>query len=437
MNDQKNKTPIHDFLLTYKSKSPIRCHMPGGKENPLDITEIDGADSLFESSGIIKSSEETAASLFGAGKTLYSCGGSTLAIQTMLALAKACNPHKNRVAASRYCHKSLVSACILLDLEIDWITPSSFLSCEISPKAAEMAITDSTLCVFAQSIDYYGGECDIAALSEVCKSRSIPLLVDNAHGAYRVFTQNHPLLLGADLTADSAHKTLPCLTGGAYLHINKNAPEFFSERAKEMMSFFGSSSPSYLILDSLDLCNRHIALEKDKAENTMEQIKRLKADLSNIGAVLRQSDPMRITIDAEKWGYSGFDLSRALADHNIICEYADQKYTVLLFSTAQPLSDFPKISAAFRKIPKKAPFETALPSLSVPEPAAPLAKAVFSPSEEISLNNAEGRICGAIIAPCPPCVPVIMPGEIFTEKEISALKIWEVKKVRALLDTPK
>lgn len=430
MNDIK--TPIHDFLLNYKSGSPIRCHTPGGKENPLDITEIDGADSLFESDGIIKSSEETAAALFGAARTLYSCGGSTLAIQTMVALAKAYRPEKKRVAASRYCHKSLVSACILLNLDIDWIEPASFLSCEISPKALETTLTPSTLCVFVQSIDYYGGQCDISALSRVCKAHGIPLLVDNAHGAYRVFTRNHPLLQGADLTADSAHKTLPCLTGGAYLHINEDAPEFFSERAKEMMSLFGSSSPSYLILDSLDLCNRHISVEKEKAENTMEHIKRLKEDLSNTGIVLRESDQMRITVDAEKCGYSGFELSKALAENNIICEYADQKYTVLLFSTAQPLTDFPKISAAFKNIPKKAPFETPLPTLSIPERAMPLTKAVFSPSKEIPLDNAEEKICGAITAPCPPCVPVIMPGEVFTEKEISALRMWGVKTVRVL-----
>ena len=406
--------------------------MPGGKENPIDITEIDGADSLFECSGIIRSSEENAAALFGANKTLYSCGGSTLAIQTMLALAKAYRPEKKRVAASRYCHKSLVSACILLDLHIDWIEPASFLSCEVPPKAVEDAVASSTLCVFIQSIDYYGGQCDISALSQVCKSHNIPLLVDNAHGAYRVFTQNHPLLQGADLTADSAHKTLPCLTGGAYLHINKDAPSFFSERAKEMMSLFGSSSPSYLILDSLDLCNRHIFLEKEKAENTMEQIKRLKENLSNMGAVLRESDPMRITVDAEKYGYSGFDLSQALAENNIICEYADQKYTVLLFSTAQPLTDFPKILAAFKNIPKKTPFETPLPTLSIPKRVMPLTKAVFSPSKEIPLDNAKEKICGAITTPCPPCVPVIMPGEIFTDKEISALRMWGVKTVRVL-----
>ncbi len=425
-------TPIHDFLVGYANENPVRCHMPGGKSTPFDITEIEGADSLFECEGIIKESEENAASLFGSAKTLYSCGGSTLAIQTMLALAKASNPSKNRVAASRYCHKSLVSACVLLNLEIDWIKPSSFLSCIVSSDSAEGAITDSTLCVFAQSIDYYGGECDIAALSQICKKHSIPLLVDNAHGAYKVFTHNHPLQQGADLTADSAHKTLPCLTGGAYLHINKNTPKIFSERAKEMMSLFGSSSPSYLILDSLDLCNRHIALEKEKALNIMDKIKGLKADLSHIGYTLRKSDLMRITIDAEDYGYSGFDLYEKFADNNIVCEYADQKYAVMLFSTDQPLSDFTKILAVAKKIPKMPPMQGEKVYVPVPKSVIPLSKAVFSNTELIPISQAENKICGAITAPCPPCVPVVMPGEIFTAEAVKALKAWGVEKARVV-----
>lgn len=425
-------TPIHNFLVGYANRNPVRAHMPGGKFTPFDITEISGADSLFECDGIIMRSEENAASLFGAAKTLYSCGGSTLAIQTMLALAKANDPSKNRIAASRYCHKSLASACILLDLNIDWIESSSFLSCKISSDMAEKAITDSTLCVFIQSIDYYGGECDIAAISQICKKHAIPLLVDNAHGAYKVFTHNHPLMLGADLTADSAHKTLPCLTGGAYLHISKNAPEFFSQRAKEMMSLFGSSSPSYLILNSLDLCNLHIALEKKKAKTIMEKITELKANLVEVGYSLRESDLMRITIDAEKYGYSGFALCKKFEEQNIICEFADQKYIVMLFSTDQPLEDFTKILAAAEKIPKLQPMHGKDIFISLPKAVMPLKEAVFSETELISINSAEGKICGAITAPCPPCVPVIMPGEAFSSDAVRALMDWGIEKVRVV-----
>ena len=428
-------TPVHDFLKAYSAENPVRCHMPGGTRNDFDITEIDGADSLYESTGIIRSSEENASKLFGSASTLFSCGGSTLVIQTMLAAAKAAYPNKNRVAASRFCHRSLVSACALLGLEIDWIAADSFLSCSISVKSAEEKINDRTLCLFVQSIDYYGGECDIADLSLLCKARKIPLLADNAHGAYLVFTPFHPLKQGADMTADSAHKTLPCLTGGAYLHISKNASKAFSafsERAKELMALFGSSSPSYLILDSLDLCNRHIAEEKERAEQIFTEVKKLKTSLMSVGYKLCKSDLLRITIDACKYGYSGTELSSLLRKNGVSAEHADGRYVVLLFSTGQHMTDFPRILEAARKIARKPETEYSEPVLSLPTAVLAPRDALFSPSEEIPLSEAEGRVCASISCPCPPCVPLIMPGELFTASAVELLKVYGVEKVRVV-----
>lgn len=426
------KTPIHDFLVSYCAEKPVRCHMPGGKKTPFDITEIEGADSLFESDGIIKQSEMNAAGLFGAGKTLFSCGGSTLAVQTMLASVKALYPEKSRVAASRYCHKSLISSCVLLGLEIDWIKPEGFLSCNIDSEAVKEKINKDTLCVFIQSIDYYGGECDIEKISVVCKEKNVPLLTDNAHGAYLVFTGNHPLKRGADMTADSAHKTLPCLTGGAYLHISKNAPEELFGIGKNMMSLFGSSSPSYLILDSLDLCNDFISEEKEKAEIVFSEIQNLKSELKRAGYILKKSDMMRITIDACQYGYSGFELNKEFKKRHIVCEYCDSRYLVLLFSAAQPLSDFPKILKAALSIPEKTKKQCREAFFFIPPIALKPWEAVFSPYEIIPVEMAAKRICGGIICPCPPCVPLIMPGEVFTDDIVYALKSYGVNKVKAV-----
>lgn len=425
-------TPIHDFLQTYAEENTVRCHMPGGKATPFDITEIDGADSLFESGGIIKASETNAAKLYGAADTLFSCGGSTLSVQTMLALAKAYNPGKNRIAASRFCHKSLLTSCILLGLEIDWIYPDEYLSCKIRPQSVKDKINEDTLCVFAQSIDYYGGESDIKGISEVCGEKNIPLLVDNAHGAYKVFTDNHPLSLGADMTADSAHKTLPCLTGGGYLHISKNAPSFFSERAKETMSLFGSSSPSYLILDSLDLCNRHISDEKEKAKQVFDEIKGLKSALVKIGYTLKESDPMRITIDANAYGYSGFALSEELRKRGIAAEFSDIRYIVLLFSTAQPLNDFPRILKAAENIAPLSPISPIAVSLPVSVFAMPPREAFFSFNERVPVEKSINRICADINTPCPPCVPLVAAGEVITQQTAEMLKLYGVKNIKVV-----
>lgn len=428
------ETPIHDFLLSYAAENPVRCHMPGGKEQPFDITEIEGADSLFESSGIIKRSEMNAAGFFGAGETLFSCGGSTLAIQTMLACAKTMFPEKNRVAASRYCHKSLVASCVLLGLEVDWIEAESFLSCEISPKNAEEAIREDTLCVFVQNIDYYGGECDIKGISEVCKRKRVLLLVDNAHGAYLVFTDRHPLRLGADMTADSAHKTLPCITGSAYLHVSENAPKGLSKRAKELMGLFGSSSPSYLMLDSLDLCNRFIAEKADYAKMIFDEIKALKSRLEALGFKLRKSDLMKITIDACEYGYSGFELSAQLRERGVSAEYADRRYTVLLFSVSQDIQDFERVFKAASDIPRREKIEYNEPTFKLPPVAMTAREAVFGNSDEVRLENACGKVCGSIICSCPPCVPVIMPGEVFTEEIVKVMAEYGIGNVQCIID---
>lgn len=425
-------TPIHDFLTAYSAKSPVRCHMPGGKSNPFDITEIEGADSLFESEGIIRSSEEAAARLFGAAKTLFSCGGSTLSIQTMLALAKAYSPRKNRVAASRYCHKSLLAACVLIGLDIDWIYPGEYLSCKVSPDSVKEKITDDTLCVFVQSIDYYGGESDIKGISSVCLEKNVPLLTDNAHGAYLVFTGRHPLALGALMTADSAHKTLPCLTGGGYLHISGAAPKLFSERGKEMMSLFGSSSPSYLILDSLDLCNLHIEREKERAHRVFEKTAELKSALSGLGYIIKESDLMRITIDANACGYSGSELAEEFRKNGVESEFSDFGHTVLLFSTAQPFEDFGKILKAAEKIRRLPPITAKAPIIVRAKSVMSPREAVFGQTEIIDAKKSVGRICADISTPCPPCVPLVMAGEEINGEAAEMLVRYGVRKIRTV-----
>ena len=425
-------TPIHDFLTAYAEKSPVRCHMPGGKSTPFDITEIEGADSLFESGGIIKDSENNAARLFGAGKTLFSCGGSTLSIQTMLALAKAYSPDKNRVAALRYCHKSLLTACVLLGLYIDWIYPEEYLSCKVNPEKVKEKITSDTLCVFAQSIDYYGGESDIKGIAEVCREKKVPLLVDNAHGAYLAFTDRHPIALGADMTADSAHKTLPCLTGGSYLHISVNAPDIFFKRAKELMSLFGSSSPSYLILDSLDLCNKHIDEEKERAQRVFDEIKKLKSALYGLGYTLRDSDAMRITVNANAYGFTGFGLAEELRKNGVESEFSDFGHTVLLFSTSQPFGDFGKILKAAEKIKSLPPISPEFPIKITAKTAMSPREAVFAETETAKTEKAIGRVCADLNTPCPPCVPLIMAGEEIDKAAAEMLKRYGVERVRVV-----
>ena len=424
-------TPIHDFLDSYAKSGTVRLHMPGNKGlgMPFDITEINGADELFDCHGIIRASEKNTARLFGAAETCYSCGGSTLSIQAMI--YAACEKSgKRKIAAGRYSHKSLINAAILLGADVEWIYPETFLGCEISPEKVGAAIDDDMAAVFVNSVDYLGGTSDIRALSGVCKDRGVLLLADNAHGAYKVFTGDHPIALGADMCADSAHKTLPALTGSAYLHL---ADSTYFEAAKAGMALFGSSSPSYLMLDSLDLCGRYIAEERKAALETVERIRELKRELASDGIPMKLSDDMRITVDANAMGYTGHGLAQMIRERGAECEMGGLGYAVMLFSVVQPVEDFVKIREIMRSIPLRKPKERAVMPVIKPEKVMTPREAYFSRKERVTVSEAVGRICADVCSPCPPCVPIVMPGEVISDEAAGALGAYGVDDISVVI----
>ena len=226
-------TPICDFVKRYAQSDSMRLHMPGHKGKPfigcesLDITEIEGADVLYHAEGIIRESEDNASRLFGTAKTFYSAEGSSLCIRAMVYLAKlyAGSVGKPpRIIAARNAHKTFITAAALMDMDVKWLysLDSSVLSCRIDFAELERMLASlSPAAVYITSPDYLGNIADIKAIAGLCHKYKSILMVDNAHGAYLKFlnTPAHPIDSGADIVCDSAHKTLPALTGGAYLHI--------------------------------------------------------------------------------------------------------------------------------------------------------------------------------------------------------------------------
>lgn len=425
-------TPICDFLEQYTAEKKLRLHMPGhkGAENPHDITEIFGADSLYDSDetgGIISQSEQYAAKIFGAEKTIYSCGGSTLAIQTGLAILKSRGV--KTIAASRYSHKSLACAAATLGLNIKWLYPEKYLSADVTYDANALRGVDA---LFVTNIDYYGGTWRFIR-------PNIPVLIDNAHGAYLKFVDKrqfgteylHPMELGYPLmSAESAHKTLSVLTGGAYLHF---AAGFDSSRAKEMMSLFGSSSPSYLILESLDRLNDKIAADYRAVNRSCELVKNLKDSLTEAGIPLAKSDPLRITIEAREWGVTGNDFAAQLRSSGIECEMSDENRVVLLFSSETTQADIERAKIGILFVKQGDP----LPQKEYPVIRAtadiPIYEAMFKPQKVVAIENARGEVCAGLKAPCPPCVPLVMPGEIIDHNIVDALKCYGVKEI-AIID---
>lgn len=436
------KTPICDFVEKYKSSNSIRLHMPGhkGKAHPNDITEIDGADALYTASGIIKKSEDNASRLFGSYKTLYSTEGSSLCIKAMLHLAKMYKKVKGRgyVIAGRNAHTAFISASILVDFDIKWIYPKndkSYLSCEIEPNELDKMLSSASelpFAVYVTSPDYLGNVCDIEGIANVCKRHNVILIVDNAHGAYLKFMEKsaHPLDLGADMCCDSAHKTLPVLTGGAYLHISKNAPKFFSEHGKSVMCIYGSTSPSYLILQSLDKANEYIENGyRDRLFSLTDKLDKIKKSLIECGYSLVGNEKTKLTVNTKAYGYLGTDFAKALMKNNIISEFYDNDFVVLMLSSENTDEELDYLHSVLKSIPKKAEIKKQELIYAPLEIALSPREAYFSEKVLISVDNSLNCIYAGTTISCPPAVSLAVCGEKINQSTIDLFKYYGIVNV--------
>ncbi len=446
-------TPIFDFVSQYVKNGTSRFHMPGHKGHPYlgceerDITEIDGADVLYAPDGIIAESERNATALFKTGHTFYSAEGSSLSIKAMLALAVSDARPQGRplVLAARNVHKAFVYAAALLDLDVAWMYPSvgsHLCSCILTPDEVERAIIQGAThpaAVYLTSPDYLGQCADIEGIARVCHKHGVPLLVDNAHGAYSAFLSpsRHPIALGADLCCDSAHKTLPVLTGGAYLHLSTEALQRYGlEKVRHALSLFASTSPSYLILQSLDLCNRSLSdgyTERLKA--CIERTEQLKETLVSLGYEPEQTEPLKLVICAKRYGHRGSTLAAHLRQHRIECEYADEDYLVLMITPELTETDFLRVESAFASLPptaKECPQDasTYLPLRC--EAVLSARQAIFSPYETIPTEQAAGRICACPTVSCPPAIPIVVSGERIPSEAIDLFARYGISSVAVI-----
>lgn len=437
-------TPVFDFLKKYSDSNVSRLHMPGHKGSgdifaeKYDITEIDGADVLYNPSGIILESENNASELFKTAHTFYSAEGSTLCIKAMLSLATV--GKNKKILAVRNVHKAFIYGAALLDLEVDWLYPDSckhICSAVVTADALRKKLSEYSelpAAVYVTSPDYLGNLQDIEALSKVCREYDLPLLVDNAHGAYLGFIDDslHPIHKGAAMCCDSAHKTLPVLTGGAYLHIAKDNEHFCNE-ARRYLSVYASTSPSYLILGSLDRCNAYLDSGfKGELEAVCKTALELKRYISQTGWTLIGDEPLKITVHCSSRSYQGETIAKILKDFSVQPEYYDRDVVVLMLSVNTDIKAIDRIKQAFTTIKAGENRQINEVTFGASRKVTSIRNAVLLPQETVYVENAVGRVCGAPMTLCPPAVPPVISGELITEDAVKLLKHYGIEYIDVL-----
>lgn len=442
-----SKTPVCDFIKKYR-ETKARFHMPAhkgaGKIFEDDITEIDGADVLYSPHGIIAESKKNASEIFDSKATFFSTEGSSLCIRAAVWLvnAYAKNQRKSlKVLALRNVHSSFISACALCGVEPVWLyagaddCDENVITCRVNEDLLRRAIkAEKPTALYVTSPDYLGYRSDIGLFSKICHEENVLLIVDNAHGAYLKFVdkKSHPLDLGADISIESAHKTLPCLTGAAYLHIGKNAPDFFIKNANFALNLFASTSPSYLIIASLDGFNLRAETYGDEILKTIAKVDKLKTSLLKKGYTLWGNEPLKMTVLAKKYGYYGNEIAEILRKSGIYVEFYDKDFVTLMFSPCNKDEDFVSLENAFLKIDRKNLITEIPPKVLKGEKVLSIRDATFAPFSEVEVQNAENEILSGLIVSCPPAVPVLICGERVTKEAIKAFEYYGVEKIRVV-----
>lgn len=421
-------TPLYDAIRAYAAQKPTRFHMPGHKGSflpvpelqsiaPLDVTEVEPTGDLFSGGEPFDTAQKLWAERFGMDNCLFLTGGSTLGLHAALALF--CRPG-DQVLIDRGCHRAVYNALALLDLEPVYL-PRPWRAGEgiagpISPTDVENLLDShpnvKTVCITSPT--YSGVLSDVKELSHIIHARGGNLIVDGAHGAHLPFL-GVDAFSGCDALICSAHKTLPALGQSALLFTNGVDPR----RVRQMTSVFGSSSPSYPMMISLDCARDYL---DGKGTEEYRRVARRTAALRAAFPSLQEGelrlDPTRLTLISP----DGNALAQALEGENIWPEMADSGHVVLILTAQDSEDDLHRLEEALQRHRDLLGTPPILPPPPMPKPVHSLREALFAPVERLPLENCLGRIAAGQLAPYPPGVPVVAPGEVIGEKELAYLR---------------
>lgn len=446
---------LYEKLEEYCSSDYYPYHMPGHKrrlfgEGPqdwirTDITEIEGFDNLHQPEGILQELQEHTAKLYGAKESFYLVNGSTCGI---LSSVSAALPEGGHLLIVRNCHKSVYHAAYLRKLTLSYLYPEvikEYDICEaVTAKQVCQALSEQSNvgAVLIVSPTYEGRIAPVAEIAKIVHEKGIPLIVDEAHGAHLGFQKpwaKNSCQQGADLVIHSVHKTLPAMTQTALLHVNGTLID--RERLRRFLHIYQTSSPSYILMASIDNALRLVESEGSSLftsfrRNWEAMLARL-SSCSCLKFLPRKGeihDIGKLVISTHETGLSGQQLyDMLLNEYHLQLELAAGQYCLAMFTIGDEAEGFRRLTEALLEIDSRLcchrkRYETPIVEYgdsdmrhSVPMP---LYKAWELPIEKCPIESAVGRMAGEFIMLYPPGIPVLVPGEVITLDCIHRISEW-------------
>jgi lysine decarboxylase len=442
------ETPRTAFTVPGHKQKAYRLDAGLGAVVDSDTPLYGGLDEIKLTEGTLKKAEELAASLWGADYARFSTGGSTHANQAIiLALGKP----GDKVAITRTAHRSVLSALVLTGLEPIWLTPeideATGIPTGIPVSELERVLDQKPIALLLTEPGYLGTISELPALISKAHEHSIPVIVDAAWGAHFGFNSeipHHVLQLGADALITSVHKALPGYSASSLLLAQGKLLNL--SRIEQSFETTHTTSPAGAPLASIDGCRallqtrgealtgdllKHAIDFKNQVQAHFDQQIFLNADNFAAG----RFDPVKIVLRANVLGVSGVDVEKELQKANIRVEMADRDTIVFLATLADDADDFTVLANALVPILKglqgsPRPTQTSLSWSIVPTVAVSMRDAYFADTEFVSASQAIGRISADLIAPYPPGVAVVAPGEVLTEAIVTGLSTTQKAGVR-------
>lgn len=445
---------LKEQLESYTNSGIYPFHMPGHKRNRKmtgdllithDMTEVDGLDDLHCAGGILKEAMDNASLFFGSNKTFFVVNGSTCAILAALA---ACTNRGDKIICARNCHKAVYNGISLLGLSPYYITPPMYSPLgfygSVTAESIKEALTacPNAQCVVITSPTYEGVISDIKSIKEVCSSYGVPLIVDEAHGAHLGHFDGFSgsaLEYGADIVIQSTHKTLCAVTQSALLHVNGDLAD--SNKVAQKLAVFETSSPSYLIMESIDSAVRTLQSKGEEyffAYNSrLDSFSKKCERLKNISVLFYGNDKdsthhsifsfdrSKLIISAVKKGLSGADLAAILLnDYKIQIEMASLNYVVAMTSYCDTDEGFARLLSALCEIDQKASGNYVQKTAAIPmcfKKNVEMSETQLCPQTTTPLKESVGKTSAEFVFAYPPGIPIITPGEEITPELVDII----------------